>query len=173
MASTRHRFEVDGEIQTVLVGDADGLTSVTIDDDEPVITDATLSGVPGMVSLVIDGQPARAYVARDGRDFRVTVEGRTFLIAAAGSGKRDRSGVGGASDAPGKITAPLAGVFVESRVAVGDTIEAGQPIVVIEAMKMQNEIQAPLAGTVTAVHFTAGDRVEKGELVVEYEVAED
>lgn len=173
MASTRHRFEVGGEIQTVLVGEADGLTSVTIGDDDPVITDATLSGVPGMVSMVIDGQPTRAYVARDGRDFRVTVGGRTFLIAAAGGGKRDRSGVGGATDAPGKITAPLAGVFVESRVAVGDTIEAGQPIVVIEAMKMQNEIQAPLAGTVTAVHFSAGDRVEKGELVVEYEVAED
>ncbi len=173
MASTRHRFEVDGEIQTVLVGDLNGLTSVTVGDEDPVVSDVTLSGVPGMVSMVIDGQPTRAYVARDGRDFKVTVEGRTFLIAAAGGGKRDRSGVGGASDPPGKITAPLAGVFVESRIAVGDTIEAGQPVFVIEAMKMQNEIQAPHAGTVTAVHFAAGDRVEKGDLVVEYDVTED
>lgn len=173
MASTRHRFEVGGEIQTVLVGEVDGLTSVTIGDETPIVTDATLSGVPGMVSLVIDGQPTRAYVARDGRDFRVTVEGRTFLIAAAGGGKRDRSGVGAASDAPGKVTAPLAGVFVETRVAVGDAVEAGQPLVVIEAMKMQNEIQAPLSGTITAIHFNAGDRVEKGDLVVEYDPVED
>lgn len=171
--ATRHRFEVDGETQVVSVDDVDGLTQVTIGDGDPVVTDATLSGVPGMMSLVIDGQPTRAYVARDGRDFRVTVEGRTFLIAAAGGGKRGRSGVGSATDAPGKITAPLAGVFVEARVAVGDTIEAGQPVVVVEAMKMQNEIQTPLDGTVTAIPFSAGDRVEKGDLVLEYDVAEE
>ena len=122
--------------------------------------------------MVIDGQPTRAYVARDGRDFRVTVQGRTFLIAAAGGGKRGRA-VGGASDPPGKITAPLAGVLIEARVAVGDPIEAGQAVLVIEAMKMQNEIQAPLGGTVTAIHFAAGDRVEKGGVVLEYDVAKD
>ena len=169
--ATRHRFEVDGETKIVSVDDVDGLTRVTIGEEHPVITDATLSGVPGMMSLVIDGQPTRAYVARDGRDFRVTVEGRTFLIAAAAAGKRARSGVSSATDSPGKITAPLAGVFVEARVAVGDTIEAGQPVVVIEAMKMQNEIQTPLDGTVTSIPFSASDRVEKGDLVLEYDVA--
>ena len=173
MASSRHRFEVDGETQTVLVGDAEGLTTVTIDDAEPIVADATLSGVPGMISLVIDGQPSRAYVAREGRNFRVTVEGRTFLIAAAGGGKRDRGGVGAVSDPPGSITAPIAGVFVEAHVAVGDAVEAGQSVFVVEAMKMQNEIQAPLAGTVTAIHFGPGDRVEKGDLIVEYDVAEE
>jgi pyruvate carboxylase subunit B len=169
--ATRHRFEVDGEISTVVVDDVDGLTRVTVGSEDPILADATLSGVPGMVSLVIDGRPTRAYVARDGRDFRVTVEGRTFLIAAATGGKRARSGVGAATDPPGKITAPLAGVFVEARVAVGDTIEPGDTLLVIEAMKMQNEIQAPLGGTVTKIHFAAGDRVEKGEIVLEYDVA--
>lgn len=171
--ASRHRFEVDGNSTTVVVDEVDGRTRVAIDEETPIVTDATLSGVPGMVSMLIDGRPTRAYVARDGRDFRVTVHGRTFLIAVAGGGKRARSAAGGATDPPGKITAPLAGVFVEARVAVGDTVEAGQPVVVIEAMKMQNELQAPLSGTVTAIHFSAGDRVEKGDLVIEYDVAEE
>ena len=170
--ASRHRFEVGGEIRTVVVDEADGLTRVTVGDDDPIIADATLSGVPGMISMVIDGQPSRAYVAREGRDFRVTVEGRTFLIAAAGGSKRGRSTVGG-SDPPGKVTAPLAGVLIEARVAVGDAIETGQAVIVIEAMKMQNEIQAPLSGTVTAIHFAAGDRVEKGDVVLEYDPSED
>ena len=103
----------------------------------------------------------------------MTVDGRTFLIAAAGGGKRARSSVGGGTDLPGKLSAPLAGVFVEARVAVGDTIEADQTVVVVEAMKMQNEIRSPLAGTVTAIRFSAGDRVEKGDIVLEYDVAEE
>ena len=171
--ATRHRFEVDGETKTVTVADSDGLISVTIDDQDPIVTDATLSGVPGMVSMLIDGRPTRAYVARNGRDFRVTVQGRTFLIAAAGGGKRKRGGVSGGTDAPGMVSAPLAGVLVEARVAVGDTVEAGQAVLVVEAMKMQNEIQVPLAGTVTTLHFKAGDRVEKGDVILEYDIAEE
>jgi pyruvate carboxylase subunit B len=137
------------------------------------VTDTTLSGVPGLMSIVIDGKPTQAYVARDGRDYRVTVEGRTFLIPTAGGGKRGRSSVGGASDPPGQVTAPLAGVVVEVRVAAGDAVEASQTLLVIEAMKMQNEIQVPTAGTITTIHCTAGERVEKGDLLVDYEPAEE
>lgn len=168
----RHRFQLNGETRNVVVDQHGDLTSVTIDDGEPVIADASLSGVPGLISMMIDGRPSRAYVAREGRDFRVTVGDRTFLIAAAGGGKRGRSAVGGATDPPGTITAPLAGVLVERRVAVGDTIEEGQAVLVVEAMKMQNEIQTPHAGTVTAIHFEAGARVEKGAVLLEYDPAD-
>jgi acetyl/propionyl-CoA carboxylase alpha subunit len=168
----RHRFQLNGETHNVIVDQHGVLTSFTIDDGEPVIADATLSGVPGLISMMIDGRPFRAYVTREGRDFRVTVGDRTFLIASAGGGKRGRSSVGGATDLPGTITAPLAGVLVERRVAVGDTIEEGQAVLVVEAMKMQNEIQTPHAGTVTAIHFEAGARVEKGAILLEYDPAD-
>lgn len=168
----RHRFELNGETRNVVVNDHNGLTTVTIDDNQPVVADATLSGIPGLVSMMIDGRPSRAYVARDGQDFRVTVGDRTFLIAAAGGSKRGRSAVGGATDPLGSITAPLAGVLVELRVAVGDTIQEGQAVLVVEAMKMQNEIQTPHAGIVTAIHFEAGARVEKNALLLEYDPAD-
>jgi len=164
--ATRHRFQVDGQTHTVTIDESGDRITVAIDDAPPVEVDVTTSGVPGLISIIRDGVPERAYVARDGRDLRVVVDGRTFVLGTAGGGReRGGSGVG---DPPGKITAPLAGVAVDVRVAVGDRIEPREPVVVIEAMKMQNEVQAPHGGRVTVVHVARGERVEKGSVLVEY-----
>ena len=67
------------------------------------------------------------------------------------------------------VKAYMPGRVVEVRVAVGDPVEAGQPMVVLEAMKMQNEIQAERAGRVVRVFVTAGEAVEGGDPLVEVE----
>ncbi len=77
-------------------------------------------------------------------------------IAARSAGKRK----GGA--ASGAIKAPMPGLVVRVLVAEGDTVEAGQGVVVVEAMKMENVLKAPASGTVQKVHVAAGARVEKG-----------
>lgn len=164
--ATRHRFLIDGRERSVVVDDAGGRVTVTIDDGEPIEVDVASAGLPGVISILVDGRPHSAYVARRGAGFEVVVEGRRFPITPAVGG-RQRGAIGG-KDAPGKVTAPLAGVVITVRVEVGQVIEAGQALLVIEAMKMQNEIQAPLAGTVTAIHCEAGERVEQGALVIEY-----
>jgi pyruvate carboxylase subunit B len=165
--ASRHRFRVDDEIRTVTVDENGDQIAVAVDEGEAVLVDVTTSGVPGHFSMIIAGEPVRAYVARAGQTLRVTVDGRTFHLEPASAGGRSRGPVG-ASDPPGQIRA-IAGVVVDVRVKVGDHIEVGQTVVVIEAMKMQNEVQAPLAGTVTAVHAVAGERIEADELVLEYE----
>ena len=165
--ATRHRFQVDGQTHVVVVDESGGRLTVAIDDAPPVEVDVTSSGVPGLFSIISGGRPTRAYVTRDGRNLRVVVDGRTFVLGASGSG-RGRGASGGATDPPGKISAPLAGVVVEIRVAVGDRIEARQSVVVIEAMKMQNEVQSPRSGVVSAVHAERGVRVEKSEVLFEY-----
>jgi acetyl/propionyl-CoA carboxylase alpha subunit len=170
--ASRHRFQLGDESHTVLVDEVDGRLSVQVDDDAPVLVDATASGIPGLVSMIVDDRPSRAYVSRQGGGYRVVVDGRAFDVVPAGAGRRQRGAVGGASDPPGKVTAPLAGVVVDVRVEAGAAFEAGESLVVIEAMKMQNEVQAPHAGKITAVHCAKGGRVEKGELLVEYEVTE-
>ena len=170
--ASRHRFLLDGREHTVVIDEQDGRTTVTVDDGEPVEVDATTSGLPGTLSLVVDGRPTDVYVSRRGQGFTVTVGGHHFLVEPAAAAARRRGPVGGLDDPPGTVTAPLAGVVVEVRVQVGDRIEVGQPLLVIEAMKMQNEIHAAHAGTVTAVHFGAGDRAEQGALLIEYEPAE-
>jgi acetyl/propionyl-CoA carboxylase alpha subunit len=170
--ATRHRFQVDGQPHTVIVDESDEGVRVAVDDGEAVLLDATTSGVPGYFSMIRDGKPVRAYVTREGRSLRVTVGSRTFLLAPGGAAGRGRGAVGAGVDPAGIITAPLAGVVVDIRVSEGEAFESRQVVVVIEAMKMQNEVQAPMHGTVTAIRCTQGERIEKGETVLEYTPAD-
>jgi pyruvate carboxylase subunit B len=64
------------------------------------------------------------------------------------------------------IKAPMPGLVVRVQVAVGQAVTAGVGLVVVEAMKMENELKAPRAGTVAQVHVQAGDKVEKGQPLV-------
>lgn len=167
--ASRHRFLVDGEEHTVIVDrDGDDVT-VSIDDDDPVVVDVTSSGATGVFSILVDGSPCTAFVSRHANGFEVTVNGRRFSITRPSGGGRRRGQVGGLEDPPGKILAPLAGVVVEVRVNVDDSIDSGQSLIVIEAMKMQNELRTPYNGVVTAVHVQPGDRAEKGDLLLEYD----
>lgn len=166
--ATRHRFQVDGQQRTVVVEEAGDGLRVAVDDADAIIVDATSSGIPGLISMLVDGRPQRAYVTRRGQGLAVTVEGRTFVLHPAASA-RARGAVGGATDPAGQISAPLAGVVVEIRTPVGTEVKAGDTVVVVEAMKMQNEVQAREDGTVTAVHCEQGARVEKGDLLLEYD----
>ena len=171
--ATRQRFQVDGVNHAVQVDESSDRITVRIDEGEPFEVDATTSGVPGLFSIIRDGKPAQAYVTREGKSLRVIVDGRVFILGPVGGAGRQRGAAGGLADPPGKVSAPLAGVVVDVRVKEGEAFEARQTLVVIEAMKMQNEVQAPMAGTVTRISAVLGARVEKGDFVVEYEPAEE
>ncbi|MCY4629717.1 MAG: ATP-grasp domain-containing protein [bacterium] len=79
------------------------------------------------------------------------------------SGRGGGSGAGGGS---GEVRTPMQGTVVKVLVAVGDAVEAGDPVVVLEAMKMENNLLAGCAGTVSEVRVAAGDLVGGGDLVV-------
>lgn len=64
-----------------------------------------------------------------------------------------------------KITSPMPGTILDIKVAVGDTVEAGKPLFVLEAMKMENDINSPVGGTVLSVNCTKGASVETGALL--------
>jgi len=70
----------------------------------------------------------------------------------------------------GVIRAPMPGLVVRVEVAVGDSVDGGASVVVVEAMKMENELRAPGPGVVTAVHVLAGAAVEKGTPLVTLEL---
>ncbi|MDU0478914.1 biotin/lipoyl-containing protein [Staphylococcus chromogenes] len=67
------------------------------------------------------------------------------------------------------VTAPLAGSVFKVLVNEGDQIEAGQVVLILEAMKMETEITAPSAGTVTRLHVSPGDPVQGGQALLEIE----
>jgi biotin carboxyl carrier protein len=67
----------------------------------------------------------------------------------------------------GRVKAPIPGLITRVLVEVGQPVEAGQPLVMLEAMKMENEIRAPFSGTVSAIHVTQGQSVVRAEVLAE------
>jgi biotin carboxyl carrier protein len=112
---------------------------------------------PGVYSVLCDG---RSYEVRvDGEQF--VWRGRVFSatppeVAAARARK-----AGGAA----RIQATMPGKVIRVLVKAGDTVTAGQGIVVVEAMKMQNEMKAPRAGVVKTLHAETGGTVSAGDLI--------
>ena len=80
---------------------------------------------------------------------------------------RDLSSDGARSAGPAPLVAPMPGMIVRVNVQVGDTVQPGAPVVVMEAMKMENELRAQSAGTVSAIRVQPGAAVEKGAVLVE------
>lgn len=109
--------------------------------------------------LTIDGVPEEIIV--DTLE-SITVGGSEGATIPSSSGsKRPR-----ATD-PGHVTTSMPGTVVEVLVNVGDSVKAGDPVLVAEAMKMETEIQSPIDGTVKAIHVAKGDTVNPDEILIE------
>jgi 3-methylcrotonyl-CoA carboxylase alpha subunit len=78
---------------------------------------------------------------------------------------------GAEAEPGGHLTAPMSGTVVAVMVAVGDAVDKGAALIVLEAMKMEHTIVAPASGRVAAVHFAVGDRVGEGADLVDVEDA--
>ena len=157
-------------------------------DGEPVIVDLVPDGVRVNGELVqasleiIEGTPVIALrlgssvhpiAVRQGEgrgrytfwtpEHRLDVEALDERTAAI----RELTAKSRAAQGPAPLVAPMPGLIVRVNVAPGETVQPGQGLVVMEAMKMENELRVPAAGTVTAVRVTPGQAVEKGAILVE------
>jgi len=103
------------------------------------------------------------FLSIDGMPEEVVFEPLNNFIGGTNGGQRKQA------SAPGDVSTSMPGNVVDVLVKEGDTVKAGQPLLVSEAMKMETEIQAPIAGTVKAVHVAKGDRVNPGEVLIEIE----
>ena len=121
-------------------------------------------------SLLVDGASYETAVFRSGdAAWSVGWRGRTTKVELVDPLTHLATESRGDADRGGRrvIAAYMPGRVVAIAVAVGAAVEPGQPLVVLEAMKMQNEIQADRAGTVTKIHVAAGEAVEGGDPLVE------
>ncbi len=134
---------------------------------------ADIAGTP--IHLVtIDKSVHRVAVRRSGQRGRYSlwIDGFRFDVEALDERTRtirDMTAEHGAPAGPAPLVAPMPGLIVRVNVRVGELVSAGQGLVVMEAMKMENELRAPAAGTVKAVHATPAMAVEKGAILVELE----
>jgi len=119
------------------------------------------------LALEIDGRPCRAVVARGQGRVLVAFAGR---VHAFETGDEARGAAGGAGS--GSVIAPMPGKVVSVLVGVGDAVAVGQPLLVLEAMKMESTLAAEVAGRVRTVAVVAGAAVAAGDLLVEITPAE-
>jgi biotin carboxyl carrier protein len=119
------------------------------------------------VYSVLNGtRQTEARVEVQGGETVVTVRGRSLRIRL--EDPREWSGAALSANGGGRarVASPMPGKIVRVLVAVGDTVEAGQGLVVVEAMKMQNEMKSPITGTVRQVSCEAGAAVTANQVLV-------
>ena len=100
----------------------------------------------------------------DGEPEEITIESSA---AAQEAGNETKPGRRPRATAPGHVTATMPGNVVEVLVDQGKQVNAGDPVLVIEAMKMETEIKAPVSGTVMSVYVKKGDRITPSETLVD------
>ena len=113
--------------------------------------------------VIVDGEKFEVDIEKNGDSWNVEIEGKKFSIkidqktsknqskSRKGRGKRKKSG---------KISSSIPGKIVSLNVKLGDQVEQGQVVMILEAMKMQNEILAPLSGKIVEVNCESGDSIE-------------
>jgi pyruvate carboxylase subunit B len=163
LEGSTHEVHIDGD--TVLL------------DGEPV--EATITRVEGtpLHALRIGTRSHRVIAERDGDGiWRMDVGGRPAradVVDERTHRLREMAGAAAGAEGPRPIKAPMPGLVVKVEVEVGEVVDAGQGIVIVEAMKMENELDAEIAARVSAIRVAAGDTVEKDQVLVEFEPLEE
>ena len=163
----KYIVDLNGERREVEIAGGEA----TIDGDVIAAHLEDLDGTP--VRLVTIGNEVHRVVARRGAvrgSYTLWVDGHRFEGEALDERTRairDITAAASKSTGPAPVVAPMPGLIVRVSVSVGDDVEAGQALVVMEAMKMENELRSSASGKVRAVHVAPGRTVEKGTVLVE------
>ncbi len=160
----RYRVTLEGTERDIDVQIAPGGSVAVTVDGEPV--DADVRRIPGGVSLTLDGKVFDVLVGGPAESMDLAAGVLRGTASVESERNRSRKKKGGAAGDSSEIRAPMPGRIVKILVAAGDTIEAGAPVVVVEAMKMENELRAEKAGKIAAVEVEEGQAVESGTLLV-------
>jgi biotin carboxyl carrier protein len=157
-------IEIAGAKRHVELILADGCVRWFIDGQELKVDAREVS--PGVYSILIGGRSYEVRVESAGADLRVTSNGREYKanIQDPRAWRRNRAG---AAEAEGRqqVLAPMPGKIVRVLVQVGDEVQAAQGLLVVEAMKMQNEIRSPKSGKIERIAVVEGQTVNAGEMV--------
>lgn len=120
---------------------------------------------PGVYSVLAEGRSYEVRVDPDGEAMSVALGGRRFHVTVVDPREWRRPSRGISAEGPQSVVAPMPGRVVRVLMGEGDAVEAGQGLVVVEAMKMQNEIQAPKSGRVVSIPVAAGAAVAAGDVL--------
>ena len=127
----------------------------------------------GLHVVMIENHPLELYLERRGAGVDVTIGRRTYRVRIGRGRAAAAMRAAAAGDGLVRVTAPMTGVVLETRVEAGARVEAGDVLVVIESMKMNNELRAPVAGTVERVGARVDAQVREGDELAALRPGED
>lgn len=134
-------------------------------DGEEVEVDALIVR-PNVLSLIVRGAVYEILQEKTAADFHLCVKNKRFVVELLDMRSlRSRRAARGVREGPQSIVAPMAGRVVRVMAPAGAEVKAGQGVLVIEAMKMQNELKAPKKGTVKQVLVSEGSAVNAGDVL--------
>jgi biotin carboxyl carrier protein len=161
------KASVGGESFDLLIREQDGKTIVELGERTYELTVSDIR--PGQLVLISENQVFNCLVSHRGEtegSFEVQLRGQSFEVSVSDPRRlRSGGGLNSVADGSAQIVAPMPGKVVRVLVEPGQEVEAGTGIVVVEAMKMQNELKSPKSGTVSSVSATEGMTVNAGDLL--------
>jgi pyruvate carboxylase subunit B len=162
---------IDGESYEIELIETNGATVARINGDEYPVDFARVRGEASWSLRLGDRSLPVSFEPRpDG--LSVTVQSESYLVRVEDERTRAARAVAkgkGSADDTKVVLSMMPGIVREVRVEPGDTVAAGDALLILEAMKMENEIRAALAGTVKTVHVAADSTVNKGDALVTLE----
>jgi biotin carboxyl carrier protein len=159
---------------TVLIGEhsyeirPDANQTVEIN-GEPHRVDLRSIDNSALYSILIDNQSWQALVERNGDEYRISIGGDQYIVVVQDERTRKiQKALNKTGGASGEyiLKAPMPGLVRGVPVQVGQEVQPGQGLVILEAMKMENELRAPRAGMIREVRIKPGDAVEQGQVLV-------
>ena len=138
---------------------------VEIQDIEGNIANVTVNGIPFEVEMKQPGKAGKQKVKLS-EERRVKSEESNSSSSATNASSATATQPAAAAASGKPVVAPLPGTINEIKVKVGDKVNAGDTVVILEAMKMQNNIEAETSGTITSINVNKGDAVMEGDTLV-------
>jgi len=159
---------VDGETRKISVEAREG--ALTVREGERVLEAEVRRISASELRLRVGDRSVRIFLARDGERTFIAVDGRPYVVSeprveAGRPGEADDKAAGGSL----RIRAPMPGKVTKLAVAEGQRVRRNQTLVIVEAMKMENEIKTSIDGVVAKVHVAVGDLVDAERPLIEIE----
>jgi biotin carboxyl carrier protein len=159
-------LNIGNQLYKLQVEFKNGQYHVNLDGKEYLVNSSVISD--HCLSLLVNGKAFTVYLTEANGKKYISIGGEQFLVQETAlesvrASSRDSSGI---AEEP-VAASPMPGKVVKILVKAGDKVERGQGLVIVEAMKMENEIKSPVNGTVEKINFAPGDLVDAAQPIIE------
>jgi biotin carboxyl carrier protein len=125
--------------------------------------------VPSSYTLIVDGVSHRLALQDRSASWTLSLDGAAHIVDVTRAGRTAGAGTARTAAGGGEVRAPMPGLLVSVQVSDGTAVAAGQPVAIMEAMKMQMELRAPRPGTVRRISVAAGQELASGQVLMAIE----